>query len=115
MKKAILTTVAVIALGGAATLGKAPAVDVSFSELTDLTGGGPAGTGVFRADLSGLGTIASVTIRDNSSTSAGSPGQFSGFDLDAIVLSIQSISNASDVGTLVRAGTFNFATSILTG
>ena len=85
---------------------------------TGVTGGTPAATGVFKADLSGLATpgqIASVTIIDNSSTSAGSPGQFSGFDLDAIVLSTTLITDASQVGTLVRAATFDFATSIFTG
>lgn len=115
MKKAILATVVVIALGGAAPLKEAHAIDVSFTQLTGITGGSPAGTGVFRADLSNLGTIASVTILDNSSTSAGSAGQFSGFDLDAIVLSSTLIADASAVGSLVRTGTFNFATSVLTG
>jgi hypothetical protein len=115
MKKAILAAVVVIALGGAASLEEAQAINISFTELTGVTGGSPAGTGVFRADLSGLGTIASVTILDHSSTSAGSPGQFSGFDLDAIVLSSTLITSASDVGSLVRARTFDFAGSIFTG
>jgi hypothetical protein len=117
MKKAILATVSVIALAGVASLEEAQAgtVSVTFTELPGLTGGSPAATGVYQADLSGLGTIASVTILDNSSTSAGAPGQFSGFDLDAIVLSSTNITNASQVGSLVRTGTFNFATSVLTG
>jgi hypothetical protein len=115
MKKAILATVVVLALGGAALIEEAQADNVTFTQLSGVTGGSPAATGVFIADLSGLGTIASVTIKDNSSTSAGSPGQFSGFDLDAIVLSSVLISDAAQVGTLGHAGTFDFATSFLTG
>ncbi len=94
----------------------ATAAVITFSQLTGLTGGSPPDTAVFKADLSSLplGEIASVTIRDNSSTSAGSPGQFSGFDLDAIVLSSTNITSASQVSSLVPTGTFNFATSVLT-
>ena len=101
----------------AIVLGAGTAQALTFTELTGVTGGSPAATGVFIADLSGLATpgqIASVTITDNSSTSAGAPGQFSGFDLDAIVLSTTLITDASQVGTLVRAATFDFATSVLT-
>ena len=63
------------------------AVPVLFTKLTGVTGGAPAGTAVYRADLSGLGLldIASITIADNSSGLGGSPGQFTGFDLDAII------------------------------
>jgi hypothetical protein len=83
--------------------------------LTDVTGGSPAATAVYQADLSSLsGQIASVTISDNSGGLGGSPGQFSGFDLDAIVLSTVSITSALNVGSLTTAGTFNFGTSILT-
>jgi hypothetical protein len=64
------------------------AVPVSFTQLTGLTGGSPAETAVFKADLSslGLGTILSITIRDNSGGLGGATGQFSGFDLDALKL-----------------------------
>jgi hypothetical protein len=104
------------AFGFALALGTANAATVIFTQLSGVAGGSPAATGVYRADLSGLGIgqIASVTIQDNSSTSAGSPGQFSGFDLDAIVLSSTPISDASQVGALIRAGTFDFAGSLLT-
>lgn len=41
---------------------------MTFTLLTGVTGGAPAQTGVFQADLSGLslGQIASVAIKDNS-------------------------------------------------
>ena len=103
------------AFGFALAIGTANAATVTFTQLSGVAGGSPAATGVYRANLSGLGIgqIASVTIQDNSSTSAGSPGQFSGFDLDAIVLSSTLISDASQVGSLIRAGTFDFAGSLL--
>ena len=67
----------------------ADATPITFSLLTGVVGGSPAGTGVYKADLSGLGlaSIQSITIADNSSGLGGANGQFSGFDLDAIVLS----------------------------
>jgi PEP-CTERM motif len=92
----------------------ATTIPVTFTQLTGVTGGSPAATAVFVADLSsiGLGQISSVTIQDNSGGLGGSPGQFSGFDLDAIVLSSTLISNATQVGTLPRTGVFDFGTSV---
>jgi PEP-CTERM motif len=92
----------------------ATTIPVTFTQLTGVTGGSPAATAVFVADLSsiGLGQISSVTIQDNSGGLGGSPGQFSGFDLDAIVLSSTLISNATQVGTLPRTGIFDFGTSV---
>jgi hypothetical protein len=112
-KNAILAAIALITLSTGAVLDEARADDVSFTQLNGVTGGTLAATGVFRADLSGLGAIGSVTIRDVANF-AGAAGQFSGFDLDAIVLSSTLISDASQVGSLVRAGTFSFATALLT-
>ena len=118
MKRILLTGTTALLLGALAFAAPAHATDynVSFSLLPGVTGGSPADTGVYVADLSAIaaGQIASVTIRDNSGGLGGSPGQFSGFDLDAIVLSSTSIANASGVGGLVRTGTFDFATSVLT-
>lgn len=103
---------AALCMGGAAT---AHATTVTFTQISGLTGGTPAATAVFRADLSGLtGQIATVTIQDNSSPAAGSPGQFSGFDLDAIVLSPVLITDASQVNSLTPSATFDVATSTLT-
>ncbi len=96
--------------------GQAHAVPVTFTLLTGVTGGTPLGTGVLKADLSsiGIGQIAAVTIQDNSHGVGGSPGQFSGFDLDAVVLSTVDILDAANAGTLTPAGTFNFAGSMFT-
>jgi hypothetical protein len=96
--------------------GAASATPVSFVELTGVTGGNPQATGVFKADLSSLAgtTLSSVTIHDNSAGLGGSPGQFSGFDLDAVILSTVNITDASQVGTLTRAATFNFNNTVFT-
>lgn len=82
-----IATVAVAMLGLSAAAQAMP-VAISFTGLSGSTGGFPAGTGVYRASLDGLGVdeILSITIQDASFGLGGSPGQFSGFDLDAIVL-----------------------------
>jgi len=99
-----------LALGVSGSV-QAATVAVSFTKLTGLTGGNPEGTAVYRADLSGLGltSIQSITIKDASSNLAGSPGEFSGFDLDAIKLSYSSTNNADNVGGLANVNAFNFA------
>jgi hypothetical protein len=102
------------ALIGLLATGAAQAVPVTFTQLTGVTGGTVAATGVFRADLSGvgLGTIASLTITDSNSKVGGSPGQFSGFDLDAVVISTVLITDASQVASLVPIG-LDLANTIL--
>lgn len=88
------------------------AVSVSFTELTGVTGGTLAGTGVFKADLSsvGLASILSIQISDNSAGLGGSPGQFSGFDLDAIKLSTSDCATAACAAGLVGLSLFDFVT-----
>ena len=102
-----------IALGAAA----ASAAPVTFTQLAGVTGGAIAATGVFRADLSGLslGLISSVSIADSSFGIGGATGAFTGFDLDAVVISTILITDASQVGSLVRAATLDFANALLTG
>jgi hypothetical protein len=87
----------------------ANASPVSFTKLTGPSvGGTPAGTAVFEADLTGSGTIFSLTIVDASAGLGGSPGAFSGFDLDAIVLSYIDISDTTHLGDLVPKLVFDF-------
>lgn len=92
------------------------AVPVTFTKLTGVIGGSPAATAVYQADLSslGLGTIASISITDNSAGLGGSPGQFSGFDLDAIVLSTTDCSagGAACVASLVGISAFDFVAGV---
>lgn len=68
--------------------------------------GQTSGTTIYRADLSGLGIdIRSLLIEDSGSGLGGSPGRFSGFDLDAIVLSRKLVSSVPSAAVL-NDGTF---------
>jgi hypothetical protein len=91
------------------------AVPVSLTQLTGLTGGSPAETAVFKADLSslGLGTILSITIRDNSGGLGGATGQFSGFDLDAVKLSTTDCADAACAAGLAGLAVFDFGAGTL--
>ena len=112
-KKAI--ALALSLLTGALFSSTSHAVSVSFTKLTGITGGSPAGTGVYRADLSSLPfSVASITINDNSGGLGGAPGQFSGFDLDAIKLSRSLCIEASCVNGATALSVFNFAGSLFT-
>ena len=86
------------------------AVNVTLTQLTGVTGGTLAATGVFKADLSsiGLASILSIQIADNSVGLGGSAGQFSGFDLDAIRLSTTNCATAACAAGLVGLSVFDF-------
>lgn len=88
----------------------AAAVPVTLTELTGLTGGSPAATTVFKADLStiGIASILSISIADNSSGLGGAAGQFSGFDLDAIKLSTTDCADASCAAAAAAVAVFDF-------
>jgi len=88
--------------------------NLTFTKLTDVTGGSPAATAVYRASLDSLGlsSIQSITIQDNSAGLGGAAGQFSGFDLDAIVLSKTSIAAATSVGSLSDLAVFDYGNAI---
>ena len=86
------------------------AVNVTLTELTGVTGGTLAATGVFKANLSsvGLASILSIQIADNSVGLGGAAGQFSGFDLDAIRLSTTDCATAACAAGLVGLSVFDF-------
>ncbi len=88
----------------------ASAIPVTFTALTGLAGAPPEGTVVFKADLSGLGaaTVTSIFIQDSNSGLGGSPGQFSGFDLDAIKLSTTDCTTAACAAGAASIAVFNF-------
>jgi hypothetical protein len=93
-----------------ATARPALAVPVSLVELTGVTGGSPAATAVFKADLSSIGiaTILSISIADNSGGLGGAPGQFSGFDLDAVKLSSTDCADAACAAAAAALSVFDF-------
>ncbi len=89
----------------------ANAVPVTFSKLAGaLIGGSPAGTAVWQADLStvGLANILSITIADNSGGLGGATGQFSGFDLDTILLSNTNCAGTACADLLSGMPVFDF-------
>ena len=110
--RAKLSVFALSLLAGVSFMNTAFAVTVplSFVTLTGVTGGAPALTTVFRADLSGVGfNILSITLVDTSGGVGGSPGKFSGFDLDAIKLATSSVGTAALAGSLAGLSVFDFS------
>ncbi|WP_254514996.1 PEPxxWA-CTERM sorting domain-containing protein [Novosphingobium sp. G106] len=85
------------------------AATVTLTKLSGVTGDNPANTAVFAADLTAYGdNVTSILIRDASNFTGGSPGQFSGFDLDAIKLSLSPCATAACVAGLAGLSVFNF-------
>ena len=93
------------------TFCEASTVVLPFTKLTGLAGGSPAGTAIYRADLSGLtlDSILSISIFDNSGGLGGATGQFSGFDLDAIRLATTSCPDAACAAALPGLAVFDFS------
>ena len=112
MKKTILF-LTLLVLFAAGTAAHAATITLTFTKLDGVVGGSPALTAVYRADLNGLGltSIQSLSILDNSFGIGGSPGQFSGFDLDAIKLSMDPCASnlASCAPLAVYWGAFDFS------
>jgi Ca2+-binding RTX toxin-like protein len=67
-------------------------------------------SGVFVADVSNLGfDLKSLIFADSGSKIGGSPGKYSGFDLDAIRFSNQLITNAADINLAIPINVFDFS------
>jgi hypothetical protein len=103
------TFIGAVVAAACLTAFNASATPVTFTKLTGLAGGTPAGTAVYNADLSGNGNIQSVKVVDNSGGLGGAPGQFSGFDLDAIILSYTNVSATSQLGSVVPLAIFDYS------
>ena len=109
MKRNIKIAVAFVGMAWAFS---AQAVPIAFDKLTGVTGGTLAGTAVYKADLDGLGLmLASITFNDNSGMLGGATGQFSGFDLDAIILSTTDCASAACAQGLAGMAVFDFSNS----
>jgi hypothetical protein len=88
----------------------ATSTTLQFNKLPGLTGGSPAGTAVYYADLSNLGfELNSLTIADSGNGEGGTGGVFSGFDLDAIKFSNTLITSAADIANLPSLNVFDFS------
>ncbi|MEC4819748.1 MAG: PEP-CTERM sorting domain-containing protein [Scytonema sp. PMC 1069.18] len=89
----------------------AATLNITFQKLEGLTGGNPAGTAVYYADLSNVDfDINSITIGD-SNRGGGTTGAFSGFDLDAIKLSRELVNNATSVNGISGLSVFDFSSN----
>lgn len=82
-------------------------------DFVRLSGSVAQGTAVFRADLSSiaLSEIRSITLIDSDSGTGGSPGQYSGFDLDAIKLSTTLATSAAQASGAIGLDVFDFRPS----
>lgn len=90
----------------------ASTLNLNFTQLSGETGGTPALTGVYRANLSGIGfDLSSISISDSNSGFGGSAGKFSGFDLDGVKLSRTLITDAAGIAGLPSLNVFNFSPS----
>ena len=99
-----------LALCAALWMCQAQAVPVTLTKLSGITGGSPAATAVYKADLStvGIASLLSITITDDSGGVGGAPGRFSGFDLDAIKLSTTDCADAACAAGAVGLSLFDF-------
>jgi Ca2+-binding RTX toxin-like protein len=95
-----------------------PLTHANDVQLTFHRIGTTTGTTIYRADLTNLGIdIRSLLLTDSDSALGGSPGRFSGFDLDAIVLSgarVDSVPSADALNNeafLPKRNVFDFSTS----
>jgi MYXO-CTERM domain-containing protein len=88
---------------------QAATVSVGFTPLPGFAG--VNGTAIYMADLSGLAMseIRSITLVDSNSGVGGSPGAFSGFDLDAIKLSTTLASTALAASAAAGLDVFDFS------
>jgi hypothetical protein len=79
--------------------------------LTRLDGTAAEYTTIFRGDLSsaGLNTVTNITLNDSNSGIGGSPGQYSGFDLDAIRISQIYADTASEANSADGIDVFDFS------
>ncbi|MEA5581709.1 PEP-CTERM sorting domain-containing protein [Nodularia harveyana UHCC-0300] len=105
-----LSATAVSVMSAQSASAAAFTTDVGFTQLTGSinTGANTSDIGIFRADFSTLGgDISSILLRDSGNL-AGATSQFSGFDLDSIILSTTLINDASQINTVSGLGVFDF-------
>jgi hypothetical protein len=92
------------------------AASVSLTKLSGLTGDpSAAATAVYKGDLStaGVGSFAAITISDVSGGFGGAPGQFTGFDLDAIKLSTVDCADAACAAAAPGMSVLDFLSGVV--
>ncbi|QLE58619.1 PEP-CTERM sorting domain-containing protein [Nostoc sp. TCL26-01] len=88
----------------------AATLDLTFTQIgtINISPNNNAGTGVYRAKISDIDfDITAIKVIDILGQ-GGTPGKFSGFDLDAIKISDSLITNAEDVKRLSDSNVFDF-------
>jgi hypothetical protein len=89
----------------------AATIEFTFTRLKGLINSNDineAGTAIYRASLPTDYDITAIKISDIIALGGGSPGKFSGFDLDAVKISNKLITNPEDIKTLPGLNVFDF-------
>ncbi len=85
--------------------------ELSFTRLEGIININPrngAGTAIYRASLPISYDITAIQISDIVGLGGGSPGKFTGLDLDAVKISDKLITNPEDIKTLSGLNVFDF-------
>ena len=111
MKRTNLIASAVLAISAAGTAQAASVSPVFVDQGLNITTA--QATRMYRADLTGLGLteVAAVKITDSNSGFGGSPGAYSGFDLDAVFLDIDG--DANTLGDQIYFSSYQFMAGTL--
>lgn len=112
MNKILPLTIAAMALSAGASF--AATVNPTFVYQGGVSNGtSPENTGLYRADLVGLGLsqIAQITVTDSNAANSGSAGAYSGFDLDAMFLDLDG--DYLTTGDQIYASSFGFMAGAL--
>ena len=112
MEKSIVRGLMSAAVFAMATTAQSASVTPVFTDEGLVTTGGATSTRVFSADLTGLGIseIAAITVTDSNSGVGGSPGIYSGFDLDAIFLDLDGMLSTTADRVFADSFLFNVGT-----
>ncbi|BAY39896.1 hypothetical protein NIES2111_42730 [Nostoc sp. NIES-2111] len=89
----------------------AATIELTFTRLEGIVNPNSInglGTAIYRASLPTDYDITAIKINDIIGLGGGSPGKFSGFDLDAIKISHKLITNPEDIKTLPGLNVFDF-------
>ncbi len=107
--KTVLTSAALTLAAGAVHAATVNPTFIDYGTNTTTA----ENTRLYRADLTGYGLIriAAITITDSNSQTGGSPGPYSGFDLDAIFLDIDG--DVLTTADRITAASFMFTAGTL--
>ncbi len=107
MRTLLLAFAALLAAGAAGAATVSPTFTYVGADTTNAQN-----SGVFRADLAGLGLtkLGSITVTDDNSGTSGASGAYSGFDLDAIFVDLDGDYTTTGDQTYASSFIFNAGT-----